>query len=235
LYVHYAHYLELAGYKRRIFLDIGEVRFADAPRRYHTSRVARMYAGVLYMFHNCRDEDVRPVGYRVDLAFERVLEETVYKHRVFGADFYRLDRVSAQHRLVVYYLHAPAAEHERRPHHQRVSYPVRYEDGLFKRTRDPALRLRNTELYHLLPEELPVLGERYALGARSEYLHAVILKLVRYIQGRLPAELHDDAFRLLLLIYGKDVLYGQRLEIKLVRRIVIGGYGLGVAVHHYRL
>ena len=52
------------------------------------------------------------------------------------------------------------------------------------------------------------------------------------VQRGLPAELDDHPFGLLLFIDAQDVFHGERLEIELVRGVVVGGDGLGVAVHH---
>ena len=52
---------------------------------------------------------------------------------------------------------------------------------------------------------------------------------------KLPAELHDDAERLLGLVDLKDVLDRDGLEVKLVGRIVVGRHRLGVAVDDDRL
>ncbi len=67
---------------------------------------------------------------------------------------------------------------------------------------------------------------------------AGLLDDVGELQGRLAAELHDHALERpvlpLLVEDGEHVLGGQRLEIKPVRRIVIGRHRLGVAVDHDR-
>ncbi len=50
----------------------------------------------------------------------------------------------------------------------------------------------------------------------------------------MPADLHDDADRLLVLVDVHHIFESQRFEIKFVGRIVIGGNRLRVAVHHDR-
>ena len=59
------------------------------------------------------------------------------------------------------------------------------------------------------------------------------------LQRRLPAELDDDADELAVRLLDVEdlehVLGGQRLEIEPVRRVVIGGDRLRIAVDHDRL
>ena len=54
----------------------------------------------------------------------------------------------------------------------------------------------------------------------------------RQLERRLAAELHDHAVGLFPLDDVHHVFHGQRLEIELVRSIVIGAHGFGVAVDH---
>ncbi len=63
-------------------------------------------------------------------------------------------------------------------------------------------------------------------------LHAGRFELARDVERGLAAELHDHALGLLLFVDREHVLDGERLEVQLVRGVVVGGHGLGVAVHH---
>ena len=54
------------------------------------------------------------------------------------------------------------------------------------------------------------------------------------VERRLPAELHDDAGRLLFLVDAEHVLDGQRLEVELVGGVIVGRNRFRVAVDHDR-
>jgi hypothetical protein len=62
--------------------------------------------------------------------------------------------------------------------------------------------------------------------------HAGRFQSARQLQWRLPAELHDHAERLLALDDLQHVLERQWFEVQLVRRVEVGGDGLGVRVDH---
>ena len=52
------------------------------------------------------------------------------------------------------------------------------------------------------------------------------------VQGRLAAELDDDAFGLFFFIDAQHIFDGQRFKIELVGGVVVGGNGFRVAVDH---
>ena len=58
------------------------------------------------------------------------------------------------------------------------------------------------------------------------------LQIERQIQRRLPAKLHDHALRPLAIHHRKHVFQRERLEIKPVGSVVVGGDGLRIAIHH---
>ena len=62
-----------------------------------------------------------------------------------------------------------------------------------------------------------------------------MLELTRELERRLAAELDDDALRPLPLADRQHFFDAERLEVKPVGRVVVGGNGLGVAVDHYGL
>ena len=47
--------------------------------------------------------------------------------------------------------------------------------------------------------------------------------------------LDDHPFRLFLFVDAQHVFHGERLEIQLVRGVVVGGHGFRIAVDHDRL
>ena len=74
-----------------------------------------------------------------------------------------------------------------------------------------------------------------ASGDVPRMRHARRLERARQLERRLPAELHDHAFRLLALHDLEHVLERQRLEVQLVRRVEVGRDGLRIRVDHDRL
>ena len=84
-------------------------------------------------------------------------------------------------------------------------------------------------------KEFAVFGVVNGIDGGSEDAATSLLQPARDVQWRLPAELHDYAFRLLALVYLEHVFDRHRLEIQFVGRIVVGGDRLGVAIDDDRL
>ena len=95
-----------------------------------------------------------------------------------------------------------------------------------------AFGLPHAELPKDIVEKLSVLGQGNALRRCSQDRNPRLCKGSGEVERSLSAELHDNAQGLFGLYNGKDVLCGQGLEIELVRGVIIGAHGLGVAVNH---
>src|SRR5204863_9794171 len=91
---------------------------------------------------------------------------------------------------------------------------------------------RNLQLVQQRGEELAVFGDFNALRRRADDVNAVLLQSERQIERRLPAELRDGAPAFFPLVNVQDVFEGERLEIQLVARVVVGGDRLGIGVDH---
>ncbi len=83
-----------------------------------------------------------------------------------------------------------------------------------------------------LLKPLPVLGPVDAVRAGAEDPDAGLRQRHGQVQRRLAAELDDDPFGLFLLHDVEHVLPGQRLEVELVRGVVVRADRLRVAVDH---
>src|SRR5690606_34994567 len=70
------------------------------------------------------------------------------------------------------------------------------------------------------------------LGAGTNDGHAIGFKCTRQFQGRLATILHDHAHRVFFVHDFQHVFERERLEIKTVGRIVVGGNRFRVAVDH---
>ena len=216
----------------RVLLDGRHVPVGDVDWRNDARRVARVHACILDVLHDGGHERVGAVGDGVGLALERVLQELVDEDRPVGRHADGGLHVAREHLLVVHDLHAAAAEHVARAHDERVADLVRDGDGLGERRGHACLRHRDAEVGHDHPEPVAVLGKVDRLRTGAEDGHARLLELARDVERRLTAELADDALGPLLLVYREHVFDGERLEVELVRGVVVGGDRLGIAVHH---
>ena len=175
------------------------------------------------------------VGDGVRFAFRRVLKELVDQNRPFRRHIFRFFNIFHKHVFVADDFHAAAAQHEGRTDHQRISDLMRDGAGLLQVARHAGTRHRDAKLLHHLAEQVAVFRHVDRRRRRAENVHAVLLQLVRQIQWRLPAELDDDAHRLLLLIDAQHVFQRKRFKIKLIRCVIIRRDRLRIAVDHDRL
>ena len=76
-----------------------------------------------------------------------------------------------------------------------------------------------------------ILGKVDSLGSSSEDIYAVLFEVVSKVERSLTAELCNNAERLFLFVDSKHVLKRKRLEVKLVRCIIVGRDRFRVAVY----
>ena len=169
-----------------------------------------MDARELDVLHDRRNEDVLAVGKRIGLALHRVAEEAVEVERTVGRDANRLVDVLAEHDLVEDDLHAAAAENERRADDERIAELRRALERAVDVARHHRLGHRDAELVHRRMEEIAVFRVVDRVDGSAEDLAAGLLELARDVERRLPAELDDDAHRLLGLVDLKDVFDRHR-------------------------
>src|SRR3990172_4187029 len=84
-------------------------------------------------------------------------------------------------------------------------------------------------------EALAILGQVDCLVRSPEDPIAGVLDVARQAERGLAAELGDDAEWLLAVADGQDFLWGKRLEVQAIGRVVVRGDGLRVAVDHHGL
>ena len=177
-----------------------------------------MDPGLLDVLHDPADDLALAVRDDVDVDLDRVLEEVVDEDRPVRGDVLGDGHVPAHRLVVVHDLHRAAAEHVGRPDEHGVADALRDREGLVGVRRHAARRLPEPELLHERVEPLAVLGAVDAVGARADDRDARLLEPVREVERRLPAELDDDARRLLLVDDVQHVLERQRLEEEAVAR-----------------
>ncbi|MNV63994.1 hypothetical protein D3C71_1566180 [compost metagenome] len=131
-------------------------------------------------------------------------------------------------------LHRPTAEHVRRTYQHRITKRLGCAYRFVHCRHRAAFRLGDMKAGQQRFEPLAVFRFVDALQTCAENLHAGCAKRSREIDRRLPAELNDNADRLLLLDDVHDVLEEERLEIQAVRSIEVCRYGLRVIVDDNR-
>ena len=91
------------------------------------------------------------------------------------------------------------------------------------------------EFLHHCPELVAVLCQVDDSGRGAQNFNAVALQICRQIQRSLSAELGDDAQRLFFFIDAQYIFESQGFEVQFIGGIIVGGYGLRVAVYDNRL
>ena len=230
----------MASVARAHLLDVAA---AQRHRRQRARRVTGVNPGLLDVLHDAADVDLGPVAQRVDVDLDRVLEEAVDEHRVFGGQLGGAGDVALEGLLVVDDLHAATAQHVRRPHQHRVADVLGDPAGLRESRCRAVLRRRQPRSAQQVAEGAAVLGQVDGLRRGAHDRNPGVGEPLRQAERGLAAELHDDAdhsraaVRRLRFgaIHLEDVLEGQRLEIQPVGGVVVGGHRLRVAVDHHGL
>ncbi len=172
------------------------------------------------------------VGERIHVELNSVLEEGVEVDGAVGRDERCLRHIRHEVLVVVDDRHAAAAQHVARPHDEGIPHAARHLLGLLERRGRRAGRIGDLQAVEQGGETVAVLGEIDGLGLRAHDGDAGRLEPPRQVDGGLPAQRHDHAHGPLDLDDVHDILEGERLEVQPVARVVVGGDGLGVAVHH---
>ena len=189
-----------------------------------------MHARLLDVLHDRADVCLVAVADRVDVDLDRVLQEAVDEHLALD----RRDRV-ADLILVVADAHRAPAEDVRGPDEHRVADALGDVDRLVGGLGHPPRRALHAEAVGERGEALAILREIDRVERRAEDREAGALDRPGELERRLAAELDHDADRLLALQHRQHLLDPERLEVEAVRRVVVGGDRLGVAVDHHGL
>jgi hypothetical protein len=124
--------------------------------------------------------------------------------------------------------HGPPAQHVGGTDHHRVPDAARDHRRLFQVHAGVALRLAQAQLVQQLAAALAVLRDVDAVRRGAQDLAARLEQRHGQVQRGLPAHLHHDALRLLVLVDVHHIFEGERLEVELVRGVVVGGHRLGL-------
>ena len=198
-------------------------------RRIDGDTVTRMDAGALDMLHDARDDNRHAVAYTVNFDF-RSLHIAIDEHGMIGRDLDRAVQVVAQLLFLVDDLHRPAAEDIGRPHHDGIADGSGAFDSRFHIGDADSLGARNVRLAQHFFEALSILRTIDVVHGSSKDMHARLLERCSEIDGRLPAELHDDAFRLLLVDDVQDVFCRQRFKVQTIGDVKVRADRLRIVV-----
>ena len=201
----------------------------QAKGRIDADGVAGVDAGTLHVFHDGRDEDVRPVADGIDLG---LLAHDILVHQDRGVlvDFHCIMEIVTERVLVAHDHHRAASEHEARTHEDRVADVLGRLHAVLHVRDGMGLGLADTGLAHDLLEELAVLGVVDGLEAGADERDAELGEGTGEVDGRLAAQGDDDSVRLLEPDDVHHVLRGERLEIELVGDGIVRRNGFGVVV-----
>ena len=148
------------------------------------------------------------------------------------ADLDGLAHIALQVALLVHDFHGASAQHIAGAYHQRVTERSGFFQGLGFSAGGGVGRLAQVERVQQFLKTLAVFGSVNHVGAGADDGHAVGFQIQRQLQGGLAAVLHDHAQRLFLVHDFQHVFQSQRFEIQPVRGVVVGRYGLRIAVDH---
>ena len=213
-------------------LDFGDCLLRERDRRRNRRGVARVAARRLDVLENRADDCRLSVRHAVDVELDGVGEELVDEDRTPLRYLHRLLDVFPEALLVVDDRHAASSEDERRTHEDGIADLLRDPDRVAHRVRDAARRLLHADFVHKRAEEVAVLRERDVVRRSAEDVYARSLEFFREVERGLSAELHNRAVAFLALVDLHHVLERERLEVELVRSVVVGRDCLWIGVHH---
>ena len=195
-----------------------------------------MNARFLDVLHDTSDVDVFAVTDGVHVDLDGVAQVAVDQDRVVAGDLHGLADVLPQTRRVVDDLHATTAQHVGRAEQNRVADGLSHGFHFFRRPAQAVGRLAQVDVVEQLLEALAVFGQVDGVRRGAEDRHTSLFERRSNLERRLTPELNDHtlerAVLLLLAGDGKHVLFGQRLEVEAVGRVVVGRNGLWVTVDH---
>src|SRR5438445_1131227 len=212
-----------------------DVVFVDQIGRQHAGRVARMDSRILDVLHHATDDYAFAVRDRVDIRLESVLEESVDQNGFVFGDLRRALEILRQRRLVVDDFHGAPTQYVRRTHQYRVSDSLGGFHRFLEAGGGPVFRLSDLQPSRDRVEPSSIFRDVDCIGLRAEDPNGGLGETARQLERRLTPELDDHSQRLFALDDVEHVLEAQRLEVKLVGDVEIGGDGFRVRVDHDRL
>ena len=184
----------------------------------------------LDVLHNCRYICVGTVADRVGLALQRVIQETVDQNRTIRCHANRCLHIFCNTLLVINHFHTTAAENIRRTYHDRITDACCDRGCFLNGGSHTGFRHRDFQLIHHRTELVTVFCQINDCRRSTQDLYAVLFQIRCQVERCLAAKLRDHTHRLFLVIDAQYIFQGQRLKIQLIGGIIVGRYGLRIAV-----
>ena len=199
-------------------------------RRIDRDGVSAVNAGPLDVLHDTGDQDVRAVRDNIHLQLNagHVL---VHKDGVFNAAGQDAAHVGFGGLAVPGDAHVLAADDIAGAKKHRIAPVLGRREGFVQGVYAMSLRAADAEALQQGVEAGPVLGGVNAVGGGAQNGNSLFGEKARQLDGRLAAEGHHHAHRLLHLDNIPDVFRAEGLEVEPVGGVIVGGDGLGVVVH----
>ena len=232
LYIHQAAHVQFARHRFRRRRNFIEHFLRQRECRNHARTVATVNTRFLDVLHNRSDHRGFAVGDAIDIDLDRVFEKAVNQNRAIRRYFNCTGYVTPKIFLVIDKLHGASTEHERRSHQDRITNFVCDCDSSICVDRGAAWSLPQAKLVEHGGEQLSIFRGLDALGLCSKNRNASGLQTVGEIERSLSTELHKHALRFFLIVNVENVLESERLKIKFVARVVIGGNRLRIRIDH---
>ena len=188
-----------------------------------------MDACPLHVFHNARDQDIRPVTDRIH--FQLLTQHIfVYQDRVVLG--YAVDHADVLIDVLIADrdLHALSAENVRGTHENRVAQSRGRRLCFFRGKYGLALRAPDAACIQHFIEAFPVFRRIHVIGRSTEDRHAHFHEGFGQFDGRLASELYHGAVR---FFHRHDIFHvfrRQRLKIQLVRDVEVRADRLRIVV-----
>ena len=227
--------MQTFGERARDTLHFGDRLLGKRHGRRDGSGIAGMTPRCLDVLENRPHHRCLAVGHAIDVQLDCMREELVDEDGAAFRYLHRLFHELPEPLLVVDDRHAASAKHERGPHEHGIADLGCDLQSVVDRVGDSAWRLPDANLLHERAEEIAVLGEGNVVRRGAEHVHARCRKALGEVERGLSPELHDRAVATFALVDLHHVLERERLEVELVRGVVVGGDGLGVGVDHHDL
>src|SRR5437868_1440365 len=212
-----------------------DVVFVDQVRRKHAGRIAGVDSRVLDVLHHPADDDALSIRDRIYVRLEGILQKAIDQYGFVLRDAGGTLEIVGQRVFVVNDFHGASAKHVRRPYQHRIPNALGRLDRLFQARHRTVLRLPDPERPGNRVEPPTILGDVDRIGLGAQDADSSRRQSAGELERSLTTQLHDHAKRLFALHYVENVLEGERLEVKLVGDVEIGGDGLRVRVDHDRL
>ena len=188
------------------------------------------------MLHNAGDQHLLPVADGVHLAF-LAFHVVVHQYVPFGGYLGGHRQVPHQFRRVLDDFHGSPAQHVAGPHHYRVADVLGHLQGFrYRRHRCPR-RLGNAQAGEEFFKPLPVRRYVNGIGAGAQDGQTGVCQGLGQVDGRLSPKLHHrrrgDVVHRFVVDDVPHRLLIQRLKVKTVAGVKVGGHRFRVGVDHH--